>query len=196
LRAFGDDEGAVQDGQISLWSSNKLLLQDIYSLITAKFPELKEFGVLHDYMNNKNHMHTIRFKTGVLSSYMNLIGFTHPEKQKEVDYFLTRQTRGWGQRPQGVTRRMLLEILASSSSITVKALAQKLVVTVGPIRKHLKALMKMNFVQVQNGEIGPYGAKLFEITKKGLRFLEILKSFAERDLIEKENELFTFFPNF
>lgn len=178
LHAFGDDEGTVHDTHIDLYSSNRELLQDIYDLVQAKFPELGAFAVFTKKPPRSNpawrDMYDIRFRVGALASYRALIGFTHPEKKQELDQILACKNRNWTHRTYGITRRMLLVVLATTSSMTAKALARKVHTIVQNVRDpHLKGLIAWGVVRVQKTETGPYGAKLFEITDRGRKFLQL-----------------------
>jgi len=128
LRAFGDDEGCVQDKTITLWSVNQELLRGIHDLIQVKFPELKKFVVFEEktriYDQAWRAFYSIRFRTGAFAGYRALIGFSHYEKQQDLDQILARRERGWRQRPPGETRRMLLMALCSAP-MTAKVLAPR-----------------------------------------------------------------------
>lgn len=170
LQAFGDDEGGVSDAGITLNSANKKLMQDIYYLVQAKFPELEEYAVLEEA---KSLFYAIRFRIGAFGSYRTFIGFTHPKKKQELDHILARRVRGWEQRNKGTSRRMLLEVLRSRP-MTTKALARQLEVTTGVVRgKYLKDLIEWGFIRVRGKKPGSGGAKLFDLTEKGHIFLQL-----------------------
>jgi len=178
LRAFGDDEGNVVDGQIRVCSASKQLMQNIYALIQAKFPELGEFSVFEEQSSESYpisvDLYYVRFRTGAFKPYRALIGFNHPVKRQELDLILARRERGWETRTDGTTRRMLLQTL-SSTPMTAKTLAEQLVITQSTVRqRHLKGdtgLITLGFVRVQE-RTGVNGAEIFEITELGRKFLQ------------------------
>lgn len=170
LRAFGDDEGNIDDGQIIICSANQELLQGIYALIQAKFPELAEFVVFEEEGWKSKTLFHIRFRTGAFISYRALIGFTHPEKQQTLDRILARKQRGWVQRSDGTTRRMLLQRIMSRP-MTTKELAKFLEVTVHAIRYHVKGLLALGAIQVSGTGSEARRPVMFEITERGRKFL-------------------------
>lgn len=170
LRAYGDDEGSVHEDQLDLVSANEKLMQDIYALVQAKFPELAEFVAFGE--RNRElyaNMYIIRFRTGAFAFYRKLIGFNHPEKKQELDRILTRRKRGWTHRRPGITRRMILESLKSKPT-TIKELANTLEVNVKAIRYHFKVLAKLGAV-IQTGKTGR--SMTFALTETGRKFLEL-----------------------
>ena len=181
LRAFGDDEGCVTDGQIIVCSANKKLIQDIYALVLAKFPELGEFAMTKERKRKRknakwSHLHHIEFQSGAFKSYRAFIGFTHPEKKQELDRNLARRARGWRKRSKNETRTMLLTVLSSSTPMTVKDLTRKLSVTKRMVWHYLKgknSLIALGFVRVRRGETGPNGSILYEITERGRKILPL-----------------------
>lgn len=205
LRALADDDGCVQDGGIWLVSANQELLQGIYHLVQAKFPELGEYVVFEEKKQKppRRTQYHVRFRTGAFELYRTFIGFSHPEKQQDLDRILARRARGWAHRTYGSTRRMLLEWL-TSGPMTMKTLAQRLEITRTGIHYCLKDLFALEFVRVKKAETGPNGAKLLEITGRGQNFLQlpaigllgsgcvgrtkvkILKTLARRNLTSKK----------
>ncbi|MFQ5818873.1 MAG: ArsR family transcriptional regulator [Candidatus Heimdallarchaeota archaeon] len=176
LKAFGDDEGTVNDAGIQIGSANKELMQDIFDLVQAKFPELDAFATLAETQQPRGNMYHIRFRTGAFVNYRAFIGFTHPEKRKELDQILARRERGWVCKTHGATRLRILELLALSSPLTTKNLARMVNITSKTVGDHLKAkkgLIALGFVRVNKAETGPYGARLFEITERGRNVLQL-----------------------
>lgn len=169
LRAFSDDEGYVDDLRISVCSANRTLIQDIYDLVQAKFSELGEFMVVEEEISEYTK-YVVRFRRKAFKKYKALIGFSHPEKQQELNRILVRSERGWVCRGEGSTRQMLLEALRSSPT-TAKELARVLEVTTNTIRYHLKDLITLNFTRISGK--GTEGTKLFEITERGRNVLEL-----------------------
>ncbi len=172
LRAFGDDEGSVNDW-ITLCSANRELMQDLYTLVQTKFPELGKFAVFkkstRKYKSTWKTIYLIHFKSRVFAKYKECIGFTHPEKQQELDRILARHVRGWTQRTPGTTRRMLLTVL-KSKSMTAKDLARRLDVNPHTIRNHLKGLISSG-VATPTTKVGR--AQLFGLTETGQKLLEL-----------------------
>ncbi|MFQ5821571.1 MAG: HTH domain-containing protein [Candidatus Heimdallarchaeota archaeon] len=172
LRAFGDDEGTMQDCWIALCSANRELMQDINALVQAKFPDLDEGLAVHveNKKNGKFHKYTLRFRSGSLESYRAFIGFDQSEKKQELERILARRARGWKVRARGKTRRMLLELLlASSTPMTAKELARRLNVTNITVWHHLKGqngLISLGFV-VSKAKM------VLEITERGRKFLQL-----------------------
>ncbi len=170
LRAFGDDEGTVHDDWIALYSANQELMQDIYGLVQAKFPELDEFGALKEKQRKSGTDYFLHFRTGAFTRYEALIGFTHPKKKQELERILTCRARGWRKRNEGATRKMILEALVSSGFLTRKDLAKRVNVTYSVVRGHLKGLTYLGFVRVGGKD---RGAKLYEITERGRKILRL-----------------------
>jgi len=172
IRAFGDDEGSVRDSEIILYSSNKTLLQDISTLVREKFPELADFSFEKLKRKNKSKKWTacylIRFRASATIEYTTLIGFTHPEKQQELQRNWARINRGWKQRDHGETWRLLLKMLRTDNP-NIKILAKRLNIRVKAVRRHLDALIEWKFVQVKK----IHGSEEFEILDRGRKFLQL-----------------------
>lgn len=172
IRAYGDDEGSVRDAEITLYSSNKKLLQDISTLVREKFPELADFSFEKLKRKNKPKKWTtcylIRFRANATSKYASLIGFTHPEKHHELQRNWVRINRGWKQRDHGETRRLLLKLL-KTDNMNIKTLAERLNIRVKAVRRHLNALIEWKFVLVKKIQ----GSEEFEILEHGRKFLQL-----------------------
>lgn len=172
LRAYGDDEGCVRDTQITLCSANKGLLQGINALVRSKFPELAEFTHFGEEYRNSKPYYNIRLRCGAFANYRTLIGFTHPEKKRELDRVVPRRDQGQHCRNRGETRRMLLKSL-KSGPMTTKDLARTLDVTVGIVWSHLNGLKAWRFVQIRGKKPVTGWPNLFEITEQGRKFLQL-----------------------
>jgi len=179
LCTFGDDEGNVADGHIQLNSANKQLIQDICDLIRTKFSKLKNSIRIEECTIKRiqKAFYGIRIGANACADYRTLIGFNHPAKNQELNRILARRERGWSVRPHGSTRRMILEMLAASTSMTAKEIARKVNVTTGVTRRnHLhgkKGLIALGFVRVIGKKSGKGGPMIYDITELGRKFLQL-----------------------
>ncbi|KXB03359.1 hypothetical protein AKJ48_03960 [candidate division MSBL1 archaeon SCGC-AAA261O19] len=82
IKALADDEASVCRNRIRIHSSNKRFLEDIFDLMTQKFPSLAEYVSINSTRNNEHYL-TIRKNGMKLSS--EIIGFTHTQKKKRLD---------------------------------------------------------------------------------------------------------------
>jgi len=176
LRAFGDDEGSVDDTSICLCSANRELLWGIYELVQEKFPELGAFIIFKTQKRNSHPNWTdtyfIRFRTGAFETFRTLIGFTHPKKKQELDQILARRERSRRRRNPGAIHRMLLNAL-KLGAMTTKKLARRLNVTTETIRLYLKRLIAWGCVRESDPSLKQRRLKVFELTEFGRKFLKL-----------------------
>jgi len=88
IKALMDDEGTVDFNRISLSLENKLFLLDIARLLQTKSP-LKN----HIWIKKSKTIPTLRIRSRGLEWYYQHIGFTHPRKMRDLEFYLNNKKK-------------------------------------------------------------------------------------------------------
>ena len=88
-RQLSSDEAHVYEAHIDFYSANKYLLIDLMRLIQLKFPEIK-ISSLKINNNSKNPKYYFYVMGESKEYFLNLIGFGHEQKHKELVFNIER----------------------------------------------------------------------------------------------------------
>ena len=176
IRAFADDEGCVSDRGMTLYSSNKSLLEDFKKLIKDTFPSLK---ITTEYSreghNTIEHSFVINQKS--LEDFNRLIGTSHSKKKEDILFYLHKQERDWNHRYKWKTKILILKSLLESPK-TTKKLAKELLMNLSMISSHINGYKKRGKHVVGLKEkgyidlVGKYkNERIWKLTEDGRKFL-------------------------
>jgi hypothetical protein len=176
LRAFVDDESHIRS-RVTLYSSNRELLEDIRSLINHHFPRIAVSRI-----EQRNRPKTVEFSFCVYPNSLDLfaekIGFDHSEKRNDLEFYLTKQKRGWNNRGANKTKILILKSLLEGEK-TSKVISKELLVDPRTVTYHIRGynkrgkrvrgLEELELVKNVNNKRNYF---IWKITKKGIRYLE------------------------
>ena len=106
-----DDEGSVEYNRIRLGVKNESFLADIIKILQNKTP-LKDCVKL----NRKKGIPTLEITSKGLKWYQGYIGFTHPQKREDLNFYLKIKRRGPGL--TGNTKMKILQSLLEREKTT------------------------------------------------------------------------------
>jgi hypothetical protein len=147
LRAFGDDEGYVYDSSIEYYSNNNALLNDILILINFKFPEIKTSNIKMNTKAGKNTKYSFKIYHCSQYKYLNLIGFDHQQKERDLLFNLKRKGKNYK-----INKKVILLGKLSNHSSTAKQLSRELRIRHSTILEYLNYYKKIGFVYVSKKE--------------------------------------------
>jgi hypothetical protein len=133
LRGIFDDDGYVHDSNIQICSKNRSFLDTLKRLLAYRLNI--ETSDLFEYLKHvcKNGSISEVFYFDVYSSgvskFFKSIGFTHPKKQRLLDYLVRRQNRGWKFPDPNSIRKIIIEALKENNHLTARELSIKTLLT-------------------------------------------------------------------
>ncbi|MBW2965496.1 ArsR family transcriptional regulator [Candidatus Woesearchaeota archaeon] len=148
LRAFADDEGHVYDSNIDYYSTNRELLQDILFLMNKNFTEIKTSKIKANFKAGKNIKYSFTIYHSSQKTFLNLIGFDHNQKRKDLIFNLTRRKNKSNRNP----KQKILKLL-ENNNFTAKQISRLLNIrhsTASDYLRELRDLGKVKLLKKEN----------------------------------------------
>lgn len=146
LMAFGDDEGHVYDSSIDYYSNNKELLNDILALMNNAFPEIKTSAIKTNIAAGKNTKYFFTIYNGSQKTYLDLIGFDHPQKGEDLLFNITRSGKR-NKNPKGDILKLL-----QNDDMTAKQISRVIGIRHSSVLEHLVELKNKEKVKIVKKE--------------------------------------------
>lgn len=138
LRGFFDDEGYVHDSNIQICSQNKKFLGLLKKLLDYRLniatSDIFEYPKYFRMDGSLSEVYYIDIFSRGISKFSKCIGFTHPKKQRLLDYLDRRQNRGWKFPDPKSIRKAVIEALKENNHLTARELSIKTLITARNLR--------------------------------------------------------------
>ena len=143
LRAFGDDEGHVYDSSIEYYSNNKELISDVLVLMNGCFPMIKTSNMKMNAKAGKNIKYSFMIYHCSQKFYLNLIGFDHSQKRKDMLFNINRS----GKRIHINPKQKIVDLL-ESENLTAKQISRMMKIRHSTVLDYLNDLKKQTKVKI------------------------------------------------
>jgi DNA-binding HxlR family transcriptional regulator len=136
IRAFIDDEGSVKSTEIHVYSANKPLLEGLKKLIKIKFPEFTAVTDVRLSSDKGSKSYYFAFLAPDLTTYKELIGFSHPQKLEKLNLAINIQNRSWLKLKTGESKFLILNSLLRGPKTSYE-ISKEIMITQRTINKYL-----------------------------------------------------------
>jgi hypothetical protein len=170
LRGIFDDDGYVHDSNIQICSLNRSFLDILKTLLAIRLKiETSALFKYTPYVRRDGSISEVSFfdvySSGV-STFSKCIGFTHPKKQRLLEYLVKRQKRGWKFPNPHTIRKLIIEALEETHQLTARELSIKTLLTARNTRKsYLYPMENEGILQRVGKKKGKGGPVLWSLKK-------------------------------
>ena len=148
LQALFDDDGTMTS-QLVVGIHNLNIMREIKSLIDSVGIKTNNLVIHHytrkEYIHKKDKV-TLSIPTKEYKKFRDLIGFSHPQKSKNLEVAIKRKDRRQRTRDSKYIEKRILVILRDKPSKTIE-LANGLLFTWNGIMPHLDMLLKKGLIE-------------------------------------------------